>query len=501
MIEDVKHDIEVFNSNMKVLPTKTKKNKDKCLEYIDDNITKYKGMLSECVSEIKARVERITRKYTEEGYRLEEATLDYDSLKLSDNRVPLTERLDIEKIFYDIEYSDGDLDYINKKLEVLFNNFKSVGVTLTKEDFNISESVNKYINSFFDKGKNTQDVFNELYFKTPDIIKQIELNIKYIAYKNQRVIEKNFENKYKSFDYHKVISEHRRIVDNNEIVKHNNKHYLFDLFYQGKYDVKEFLSASRIEELSKILGDPNNDRNYENLIKLVNTLYEYKEYQKYEFIAKDIKSLFEHKAEYKDLFSNKLKEIEKKEDNVISLNKKMNKTGFFRLSKEKLADAKLERNNTITELIKDYEELDSLMIKDSIYKYVDNETSCFDMLKLASYNYDYFVNILKKNNENISVKEIDSKLLELQKFIYDNDSDILNNININDEKEMNKIICEKYKLNNIDINIEKLDLSEIDKLIEDVQKLITKFDIEKNNIDLNEIKYLIDVNDTMKKFD
>lgn len=500
MIEDVKHDIEVFNSNIKVLPNKTKKNKDKVMEYIDDNISKFRGMLSECTGEINARVERINRKYTEERYTLGSSTIDYDSLKLSDSRVPLTERLDIEKIFYDIEYSDGDLDYINKKLEKLFSNFKRYGVTISKEDFTISESVNKYICSFFDKGKNIQDVFNELYFKTPDIIKQIEINIKYIAYKNQKLIEKTLDTKYKNFDYHAVINEHRSIINTNERIKHNNIHYLFDLFHDEKYDVREFLSASRMEELNKILVDPDNERNYENLLKLLNTLHEYKEYQKYEFIAKDIKTLFEKKAEYKDLFSNKLKEISKKESTIISLNKKMNNPmfGFLKLSKEKMADTKLERNNIIAELIKDYEELDSLMIKDTIYKYVDNETSCFDMLKLASYNYDYFVDIVKRNNPDISVKEIDNKLLELQKFIYDNNPDILNNININDEKEMNKIICEKYKLNNIEISIEKLDLSEIDKLIEDVEKLIVKFDIDRVGIDLNDIKFLADVADTMK---
>ena len=499
MIEDVKHDIEVFDSNIKVLPNKTKKNKDKIMEYVDDNIAKYKGMLSECISEINSRVERITSRYTNEPYKLAEATLDYDSLKLSDSRVPLTERLDIEKTFYDIEYSDGDLDYINKKLERLFNNFKSVGVTLKKEDFTISESVNKYICSFFDnKGKNMQDVFNELYFKTPNIINQIEINVKYIAYKNRSTIEKNFAAKYKGFDYHALINTHRSVVNANERIKHSNIHYIFDQFHEGKYDVKEFLSPSRMEELSKILVDKESERNYENLIKLVNTLNEYKEYQKFEFIAKDLKALYEHKAEYKDLFNNKLKEIEKKESTVDSLNNKMKRTGLFRLSKEKLADAKLERNNIIAELINDYEELDSLIIKDAIYKYLDNESSCFDMLKLASYNYNYFVDLLRKNNPDISVKEIDDKLLELQRFIYDNNSEILNNININDEKEMNKIICEKYKLNNIDLPIEKLDLSEIDNVIEDVEKLIVNFDVERIGINLEDIKYLLDVADTLK---
>ncbi len=498
MIDEIKADIENINSNIKILPTKTKKNKEKYLEYLDDTIYKYNELLLECTNEINSRIDRITKKYTRDNYHINDTTLDYDSLKLSDKRVALTERLDIERIFYDIEYSEGDLKYINEKLESLFSNFKSVGVTLTKDDFNISESVNKYICSFFDKGKNIQDVFNELYFKTPDIIKQIGINIKYIAYNNQKLIEKNFDNKYRGFDYHKIINEHRSIIDNNERIKHNSISYLFNLFYEEKYDVREFLNASKMEELSKILMDPNSERNYENLLKLQDTLYEYKEYKKYEFITKDIKALYEKKSEYKDLFNNKLKDISKKENTVIGLNKKIHKTGFFKLSKEKLADTKLERNNIISELIKDYEELDSLKIKDSIYKYVDNETSCFDMLKLASYNYDYFVELLKKENEDISVKEIDNKLLELQKYIYDINSDILNNININDEKEMNKIICEKYKFNNININIESLELEEIDKLINDVEKLIIKFDIERNSVDLEEIQYLLDAKDTMK---
>ena len=498
MIDEIKSEIEAINSNIKILPTKTKKNKEKYLEYLDINIERYSNLLKECTKEINSRVERITKKYNRDGGVFQDATLEYDSLKLSDKRVPLTERLNLEKTFYNIEYSDGDLKDINNRLESIFNNFKEYGVVFTKEDFSISESVYKYICSFFDKGKNIQDVFNELYFKTPDIIKQIEINIKYLAYKNQKIIEKNFENKYKDFDYHKVIGEHRSIIDRNESIKHNNISYIYNLFKEGTYDVREFLNASKMQELSKILIDQTSERNYENLIKLKDTLYDYKEYRNFEFITKDVKALFEHKSEYKDLFGNKLKEISKKESTVFGLNKKMNKTGIFKLSKEKIADTKLERNNIIAEIIKDYDELDELKIKECIFKYVDNETSCFDMLKLASYNYDYFVELLKRDNPDITVKEIDNKLLELQRFIYDNNSDILNNININDEKEMNKIIVEKYKLNNIELNIDSLELGEIDKLIDNVEKLILSFDVERNSIDLNEIKYILDTEDVLK---
>ena len=116
MIDEVKHDIEVINANIKVLPIKTKKNKEKYVEYLDDNIKKYTDMLKDCTNEINSRIDSINRKYNKDKFSMKDQTLDYDSLKLSDKRVPLTERLDIERIFYYIEYSDGDLKDINQKL-------------------------------------------------------------------------------------------------------------------------------------------------------------------------------------------------------------------------------------------------------------------------------------------------------------------------------------------------------------------------------------------------
>ena len=65
MIDEIKSEIDAINSNIKILPTKTKKNKEKYIEYLDINIERYSALLKECTNEINSRVERITKNIIE----------------------------------------------------------------------------------------------------------------------------------------------------------------------------------------------------------------------------------------------------------------------------------------------------------------------------------------------------------------------------------------------------------------------------------------------------
>ena len=60
------------------------------------------------------------------------------------------------------------------------------------------------------------------------------------------------------------------------------------------------------------------------------------------------------------------------------------------------------------------------------------------------------------------------------------------------------IICEKFKLNNINIEPEKLEEDLIDKTIEDVDMLLGSYDVERVGLDLNDIKFHIEADDTLK---
>lgn len=502
MINELNAKIEQINSNIEVLPTNNRKNKEKYIEYLDECLNQYRPMLEQCETEIKNRYNEVLAKYKDLTYSLIDTSIDYNSLKLSDVRAFSSEKMNLDSLLYRLNNSprETNLDEVNKILLQLISNFKIAGIDLKESDFTHSEAVNLYIKTLLSGGANIQDVFNDIYWKNPDIIKQIELNIKYLYYKNEAKLNEFFKTRYASFDFHNFILNHRNLVAGNETIKHQSVKYIYDLFMNKELEVDDFLIESRVQELiNNILIDPTSNRNYENLLKCKRTLTEYKNYMKFEYIIKDFKELYSHKAEYKDLFSNKLKEIAKKEKNLFALNKKINNTGFFKLNSVKLADAKLERNKLFDELVKDYEELDGLKIKETINLYVTSESNCYDVLKLVTYNFCYLVKLLEKENEELTIENIEFNLLNLQKFIYDNTIDVINNISLSEDKNIAGIISEMYKLNSITIVEDKLGLDQIDKVIESVDKLLIYYDIYGLMINLKDFRYLIDAPEALRK--
>ena len=502
MIDQINKDIENINSNIEILPKNTKKNIEKYNEYIDDCINKYTELSKEIRKEIDNRYNNFKSKYNSPLFEVVDTQIKYNSIKLSDKRARTSEKLNFGYLFYCLENSSGNLDEVNKVLSLIIANFKSAGIDLVEADFMYNEHVSKYMSTFLSNKDNIQDVFNELFWKDPDILKQIELNIRYLYNKNKKKLTEYFDNKYTDFDFKKFIHDHKDNIMKNEQAKHDNIKYNFDLFYERKRDVNEFLNEKIISELkSSFLVDESLERNYENLTKLKKSLFEYKEFKKFEFIIKDLKDLYSHKEEFKDLFNNKLKEIEKKENNLLGINKKINRTGFFRLRENKLSLAKAERNNLLNEIFNDYVELDSIKIKDTIYNYVTDETTYYDLLKFATYNFSYIVSLLKKEDPEVSLDGIKDTMAELQMFIYDNYIDIIDYVTVKEDKELDKIIYEKYKLNSIVVNLEKMELDQIDKYMDTVDKLILYYDINKLKINLSDIKFLLDTDDTLKKID
>ena len=501
MIETLNSEIEKVNSNLEVLPTNNQKNRDKYHKYLDECIDKYQGMLDEASNIIKSRYSEVLSKFKNLTYQLNNTDVDYNTLKLTDSRATCCEKMNLDYLFYKLNNStDNNLEEVNKILVEIINTFKAAGIALTSNDFSHSEAVNTYMKALFSNSENIQDVFNDIYWKNSDLLVQIELNIKYLYYKYESKLAEFFNAKYASFDFDKFISSHRELIYNNELIKHRSVRYIFDLFMDKVYDVDDFIIESRVQDLiSGLLLDPTSNRNYENLLKLKSSLFEYKNYVQYEYIFKDFKELFAHKEEFKDLFANKLKDIAKKEKDLFAVNKKINKTGLFKLNKVKLADAKAERSRIIGELVTDYQELDELKIKETISKHVTNDTNYYDILVFTSYNFLYFVRLLQSENEEMTLDNIEKKLKELKSFIYGSKPEILKSISIGEEKDVAKVISEMYKMNSIIVNEDKISSGQVDGLMESVDKMLIYFDIYTLMINLKDIKFLLNVPPELKK--
>ena len=502
MIDKINEEIEKVNSNLELLPKNNKKNIEKYNEYIDECLGRFKPVLEACENEIKNRYNETIVKYRDLVYQEAVNKIEYTTLKLSDVRVTSSEKMNLDYLFFKLENSlENNLADENAILLQIFGLFKACGIELTDKDFQYSENVGVYIRSLLANDPNIQEVFNNIYWQTPDIMKQIELNIKHLYYKNESKLDEFFKTKYANFDFSTFIANHRKQVYANEMSKHQSVKYIYDLFVNKELDIDDFIVESRIQDLiSALLIDPQSNKNYENLIKLKKSLNEYKGFLKFEYIIEDFRELFNKREEYKNIFSNKLKDIAKKEKDLFALNKKLTKTGLFKLNKVKAADVKLQRNNIIGELVKDYKELDDLKIKDCISKYINNETNYYDVLKFTSYNFNYFISLLEKENEELTLENIDAHLLELNKYIYDSSCEIINNIGIAEVKDIPKIISEMYKLNSITVDENKLTKEQIDKFIEVVDKLLIYFDIYTLMMNLKEIKYLIEAPEILKKY-
>ena len=495
MKNDLEKEINAINSNIEVLPTNNKKNVEKFNEYIDECLAKYKPMLEECENEIRSRYNETLEKFKNLTFNLPEVKIDYASVKLSDKRVSSDEKMNLDYLFYKLNNSQvANLDEVNQIVKKIIESFKIAGIELTEKDFNYSDSVNIYIKTLLNSEAAVQDVFNELYFKTPDIILQIELNFRYLFYKNKSKIDDFYAKKYEEFNFDEFLANHIQQVNNVEQMKHQSVKYIYDLFMNKTLEVDEFIVESKVQNLlSSMLVDPAYDRNYENLVNLKKSLIEYKGYLKFEYIIKDFKELYSHKNEFKGLFENKLKEISKKEHNLFALNKKLNKKGFFMLNRAKRATVTVEKNKLVEELINDYNELDNLKIKETINLYIMDDTNYYSMLKFATYNFNYFIKLLTSNNDELTMSNINNIYLELSKYLYDNEFDIINHISILEDKEIDKIIVEMYKLNNINLTVDKLDITQIDKTIETVDKLLLYYDIFNLMINLKDIDFLLNV--------
>ena len=501
MTDKLQKEFDEITANLEILPTNNAKNVEKYIEYIDGYLKKYQDMFKDAESEINARYSETLSKYSTLKFEEGNISINYGSFKLSDSRVQSDEKMNLPYLFYKLRNSTSqNLQEVNNIIFEIQDSFKSTGIALTEKDFDISENVNLYMKTLLSNSDVIQDVFNNIFWKTSNLLGQIEINYRYLYNKHKSKIDEYYKQKYANFDYDKYLNSHRDIVTSNDLAKHSSLKYIYDLFMNGTYEVEDFVSESRVQNLfNKILADSTSERNYESLIKLKNSLMEYKTFLDFDYIIKDFKELYSHKNEFKDLFSNKLKEINKKESTIIGLNKKLNKTGLFKLNKKKRDIVLTERNKIIDELINDYKELDELRIKDYIYNYVTPETSLYNILVFTSYNLVYFVGLLEKTGEEINVEIVNNNMTKLQKYLYDYHKDIVNNIYIEEDKQIDKIIVEMYKRNSIVLSEDDISADNISKYLDSVNKLIVYFDVYTVMLNLKDVDFILKVPNVLKK--
>lgn len=79
--------------------------------------------------------------------------------------------------------------------------------------------------------------------------------------------------------------------------------------------------------------------------------------------------------------------------------------------------------------------------------------------------------------------------------MYGNTSDLLLNIFIQDEKNIPLIIRDRFRLINIRVLDEDLNVDNISDFINKINRIIQYYDIKNNNIDINELEFILKASD------
>ena len=521
---DILDELEKYISNNKevlsTMPVNTKKNKSKYLESVEELEEKAFKIKDIIWEEIVKRYDRIIS--TEENpkvFELEEEISKIGDIELFNELNTPYEKLGFDRINHSLGcFFEGDLNLVNDNIKLFLDIFKEYGIVLTADDFNYSSFINTYMKLFleeYNSGKFDSDklkkLFEEIYWKCPDFVTHIELNMRYLYNCNSKRFEKELEERNEEtfeeaqLDKNGIVKKFFELNKSLIKLKRKDPKYIMGKFINDEWRISDFNNKSM-----EVLYDRLYSKNYYDLSKeaqdevdinfgkLLNTLQEYNIYKKYKFIIDDVKTKYANKDSFKDALKKKLKELNKKEQNLIKENKKnkrlikLSKNVFFKLFRKKIEhkiyEFPVNSNIQIKEIKKLYLEIDEEKVNEKIAEFADDNCSIKYAFKIVESYYSYFYELVSKNHADDDVdvvKEVDS----LIEFINQPYKVMINNIKLIEEPEITSIISNRYKI--LNIKLEKEDLEEnLDTIMQDVEKIVNYYNIRKSNINLDDVSFM-----------
>lgn len=520
--------IEVDKEILSVLPVNNKKNlkeyKLKC-EEIKKN---YENYLENINSEIKRRSVKIKsippNSNIDELYK---QIKNMEKIKLLNKNITSFEKMDLDEILFVLKrFYKNNLELINENIEKCLEKFKSVGIELKEEDFNYSLYTREYMKVLLQEIKidninstRVKENFEQIYWKCPEIITHIELNIRSLYLKNEKKINKYFQ------DIRKDVLKEFEVKENEDAYKKLNSlksrwlkqkdkdsSLILKSFETKKEAPKDYEKIAVKGQYKKLLGIDYDDIETEqmeefnkNIFRLRDNLFEYKNFLKYKFIYDDIIEIYNTKEKYGNVFKQKLKQIKKKEAELFKLNKKIESQSkhsslilklFNKINKNnnKLEKRNSDINSKILELKDIYRDLEQNKVKNIISTVLTDNSTIFDALSLVRPFCSFLVDSVIKKYEDISQDDIETTIGDFWEFLDFPNMTIINNTTITENKDLNLVIKDKYNLCNIKISKDDLEEENLDKLINTAKIICNSYYLERSQITLEDIKFVLQVN-------
>lgn len=464
------------------------------------------------------------------------------------------EKMGFDNLLYDISnYNDFDFDYLNEIINQFIDKFKLVGIELSKDDFDCTCYVHKYMKTFLENrnngNKNYDSVleqFEKIYWINPELVGHIEVNFReliekyekkftsYIAKLQKEVLE---DNKIKN--YEECLDKLKVIYSDSCNINKESISDIINLAKAGEIDINSYFENSKIRmtaynSLSIDSLDFTNkkdmDKFYEVIGKLKQNLEEYNSYMKFLPLIDGFKDEYQKeltgdinlsKANVQKKIKDIHSEIDKKKAKIIKLNREIisksrhiDETKSIEHGKnliniiigkmesknsEHLKQIKSDSVKLAQELYLLYKEYNREYINCKVFSILNRAFTVSELLQLY-YSFDYYKKIaIKKIFEVTDYNKVNDYCEDFDLFAMNLNNVIIKGVSIFEENDIAKIIVNKYRLDNINISEEELTPESIGILLDKVNLILRINEIENSTTSVEKIWFMTQTEKLNKK--
>lgn len=512
-LDFINNDVEVKRTLLSSLPTKTKTNIKKYNATIDEFLVKYASYKDSVYKYINAKNKSLKVKIdVKEPKELEDNINTLQRVRTFLNPYnTFYEKMGFDELVYRISnYYVFNFDSIDKIINEFIDKFDSVGINLSSDDFDYTYYVNKYMQVFLSvrEGKETADnlnkIFEEIYWINPDLISHIEINFRKLIRKYSKKFEDYIKKTQKELSKDYYVDNYRECLKKlekayEELDKASDEEIgdIVSKALNGEFDISQYLETNKFRQsaydsfISPSIDINDKDNMYKiclNLKKLSTNLKEYSQFLEISPMIEQFRTDYEKLALQNEINYNEMKAVEnvikKKEAELDKLNKKVFRKGDDRA-------LKLDSISKAKKLYALYKKYDDEYIKTKILSVLNINMTISEVVDLY-YSFDYFKKMTIQNVYKLnSYSEVSEKSKIFDDFAANPTNLIAKGISVFEETNIPRIIANKYKLNNIEINEEDITAENIPILNNKISLIERINKINNSDITVDKIWFLV----------
>lgn len=432
----------------------------------------------------------------------------------------MSDKLGFKKIICSLNDEDHiDLEKVNTLLKTALDHFQAMKIKVTVQDFDYSMFTRRYMEVFFenmdkvDFQETMRRTFESIYWECPNLITHLRLNLRHILDKDEKQLENYCKSEWNKFCQENGTTEdtclesYRTTRKQYERKRKSNAYFNLQQFLNGDKEIENFMPSSmRNSKYNQFLpagqeferlSEEQKKNFYENMISLSKILEELNDYYIFEQIIQDAIDRYKKKDTFKGVYSTTVKELSKEEkvrEKLLAKYDKACKKRFFRGdSKKKTNLIKVQINDQIKKLAELHDRLDDARFNEKLSLSLNDGSTLREVITICDFSYIHLRRFLERQYGNTQQYDIDNLLERFFQFCYAPSNTFTKRIHILSDANIPDLICEKYRLLNLQLDKESLTPTTIASTREIVEDILTPYYISEGKLSLEDMKFICEV--------